>query len=887
MHIHVVTHELASQGDALFFQLSNIRLGPAGDLVAAEDHCGFIAHEAFQVLSRGGRQPVRFTGGEEEAFTHLGVPLYVTPGHFMRVQLFLPGALQPLCKDATYQQGYSERILLILLGKSVMAGAETEAHIMALVHKARSVHAVLSATPSPSGVGTVLNDVTAEAKRFLEDHPGARAGVADSDLCAVAAAGMLIDDWTTAQLAGLAEALVAECLHRRVKQALRGADAAQRYCLAWGLQGSASEDDRWLDQGLATHAAKELDLKFEGFNPFTASDELKTLEAKSPGKSAPKESGAKALMRIVCSGGQSDGLPKVRDWGMLRRQLPAWAELVARSGGIEMLFESLDKMMIKEEADQHAVLEPAASLLRTSECSCGLRDAFEDASSIARIATAACLPDVNHDRPIRLTVAEALQELVERRRKLCCAFPIAGAEFPKLDAHNRDSVREIWGAPANPLDKELHHKAKLRVSRRYMKVQMSMSMKEALTDKEYRKRGGKFSFPSPLDTFIRGLHRRTADLHQDWRVRLARDTSGDEARTEAVEEMLLRLRWDDDDTSARTKLSSIVGRIWDGLEGVDLTDKKPLSSALWLDDEGMMSTQTSCENAVKARDVDESTHKEAAWDDGSEDPYLEGDESTIAPSRDSGASETAALDSVGTTEAPMVPVIAAAEPPKSESTEGELHGGELESEVHGKEVAIEEVRIARDGNAYSLADFMSHYGDERGQWFWEEAHRSETTNVEEFAPAAVEETRPEAPDEVAAAPAVGSEALPLPAIQRETAMDADLLASFNSISEELRRNMERFIETWEAGSRLKLPPYLSTKQRKALHLWAEQNGLEHRSFGWARRRRLHLSVSGVRSDSAAQQASENPAQQPEEFDWDAWMDNEDQEDASDSGTEWD
>ena len=114
---------------------------------------------------------------------------------------------------------------------------------------------------------------------------------------------------------------------------------------------------------------------------------------------------------------------------------------------------------------------------------------------------------------------------------------------------------------------------------------------------------------------------------------------------------------------------------------MDLTDKKPLSSALWLDDDGMMSTQTPCENAVKARDVDESTHKKTAWVDGSEDPYLEGDESTIAPSRDSGASETPALDSVGTTEAPMVPVIAAAEPPKSESTEGELRGGELESEV--------------------------------------------------------------------------------------------------------------------------------------------------------------------------------------------------------------
>jgi len=38
--------------------------------------------------------------------------------------------------------------------------------------------------------------------------------------------------------------------------------------------------------------------------------------------------------------------------------------------------------------------------------------------------------------------------------------------------------------------------------------------------------------------------------------------------------MLLRLRWDDSDATARARLSEIVGRIWDGLEGVDLTGAK-------------------------------------------------------------------------------------------------------------------------------------------------------------------------------------------------------------------------------------------------------------------------------------------------------------------------
>merc|ERR1719401_143290 len=177
---------------------------------------------------------------------------------------------------------------------------------------------------------------------------------------------------------------------------------------------------------------------------------------------------------------------------------------------------------------------------------------------------AACLPNSRPDGSLRDAVASALRTAVERRKALVRAYPITGADFPNLDTHSAERVKEIWGAPAEPVDAALHRKAMLRVWRRTMRARITMTMKEALADKEYRKRGGKFAFPSPLDTFIRGLHRRTADLHEDWRNRLRRDTSGDEVRSEAVAEMLLRLRWDDSDAGARARLSQLVARIWDG-----------------------------------------------------------------------------------------------------------------------------------------------------------------------------------------------------------------------------------------------------------------------------------------------------------------------------------
>merc|ERR1712232_39917 len=205
-------------------------------------------------------------------------------------------------------------------------------------------------------------------------------------------------------------------------------------------------------------------------------------------------------------------------------------------------------------------------------------------ATVIAVAASACLPDAKPGQCLRHTVASSLRVLVERRKALVCKYPITGAEFPCLEEHSAESVADVWGSPANPVDSALHRKAMLRVWRRTMKARINMTTKEALADKEYRKRGGKFVFPSPMDTFIRGLHRRTADLHTDWRQRLQRDTSGDEVRAEAVAEMLPRLRWDDSDTRARAKLSHIVARIWDGLEGKDLTGMPPLSSALWHED---------------------------------------------------------------------------------------------------------------------------------------------------------------------------------------------------------------------------------------------------------------------------------------------------------------
>jgi len=139
-------------------------------------------------------------------------------------------------------------------------------------------------------------------------------------------------------------------------------------------------------------------------------------------------------------------------------------------------------------------------------------------------------------------------------------------------------MHEIWGEPAVPTDEALYEKAKQSVP-----WQGSVTLRAALANKAYRALGGRFAFPSRVDSFIEGLHRRTQDLHKAWVGGQARDDRNTSAslRRKAVAEMLLRLRWDDSDDGARARLIRILEQIWDRLEGREAAPAA-LASAIWV-----------------------------------------------------------------------------------------------------------------------------------------------------------------------------------------------------------------------------------------------------------------------------------------------------------------
>jgi hypothetical protein len=196
--------------------------------------------------------------------------------------------------------------------------SKTEVETVALLHKARAVHAILASTVVDGSGNTLLEDVIAEADYFIRD-PGALAKVAD--IYAVAAVGLLADGWDATKITLLGNAIAKECVRRRISYVLRGAGDAQRLCLAAALLGPAGSDESWLDQALPCQEGVELSLN--GVNPFDAPAQLEALESASPECWAPSSIGAVSLLSLLSSKHQ-DTSPQPKDLAMMRHQLIAW-----------------------------------------------------------------------------------------------------------------------------------------------------------------------------------------------------------------------------------------------------------------------------------------------------------------------------------------------------------------------------------------------------------------------------------------------------------------------------------------------------------------------------------------------------------------------------------
>jgi len=427
----------------------------------------------------------------------------------------------------------------------------------------------------------------AECEGFLNNPTGLRH---TKDLFAVAAMALLLN-WPSENVVRLARAVAHEALERLLAEAMWKRSEIERLWLGWALLGSSTSNDNWVEELLNAHPrSMPVVLRGQGYSPLTAASEME-LHSTETSTVAPRAAGLEAL-RSIFSQTSPAGVPSLKDCESILHVVIAWNQLRKEHPDLDHLWEGLDAIMVLD-ADGNNGVDNAAELAAQMETFATELPSISSAPVLRRVVVApqefllkmvhagvlhrSC--KVDHGK-VAASVADATRALVSRRIELVHNYPIQGAAAPKLGRHR---IREVWGGAATPCNETLYMQAKRNASARHPNSRLSVKM--AHVDKQYRALGGTFEFPGPFDTFIEGLHQRTYDLHAEWAKERSLSNDKDvhaNNREEAVQEMLLRLRWDDHDVKARAKLSFIIENIWDGLSGVET---KPVSSALWLSDE--------------------------------------------------------------------------------------------------------------------------------------------------------------------------------------------------------------------------------------------------------------------------------------------------------------
>lgn len=588
--------QLSDQGTALFFCLNAVEFSSDGTLDCASPvGSALVEHDIFALLSKSSTKEVQVstklpTSNQAESITHLGLPLYATLGHFLRAQLFLTEVLGRLSPGGVYVPGKSEYVSVRLLGHALASNLRTPRATaeksIAFLHQARSVSAILknAPVPSPSGEGgSLLAKVLKQAESFLVDVESQKQ---EQNLYCVVAIGIIaaVDAcWPRQKMALLGEAIVIEAVRRKVERAAKNLSDSERMRLAWVVLGPCDAQAKWLDVPL--EEGKHIPEQQADFDVLTAANDLEALEAKQPGEYSPREKGLVARLLSAPCPPAFGGTPPFAVLGALHTLLTRWgaaADAHRDSGG---LWKLLDELMTNDEGSSEALLCLENVLQRAERIAAmTLRDVLVDPAAILDVVARTYCGDLLPKRQerqgaessLRCDLASVIRTTVQKRADAAREHPIVGCAFPCARRPSPERMHRMWGAAATPRDRSLYNEVRSVVHRRH--ALEFLAVKDALTEKEYRRRGGIFAFPTPLDTFIPGLHQRTRDLHRDW-ARTRTMTEG--LREEAIDEMLLRLCWDDRDKRARRTLKKIIGQIWDGLE--NLPTGEPIPSALWVD----------------------------------------------------------------------------------------------------------------------------------------------------------------------------------------------------------------------------------------------------------------------------------------------------------------
>eukprot|EP01124_Arcella_intermedia_P029695 TRINITY_DN6350_c0_g1_i1.p1 TRINITY_DN6350_c0_g1~~TRINITY_DN6350_c0_g1_i1.p1 ORF type:complete len:571 (-),score=166.41 TRINITY_DN6350_c0_g1_i1:93-1805(-) len=545
-----------------FFHLQNFEYDTSREkVVSFKDGTGFISFEVFTSLKKyeikqqldvnpsikGAGQPVN----------NIWLPCYFTAEHFSRAILMLPDALGLLVYSdpLTYKEHYIG-IILQIIGQAffqmVKAEEIKEIEWVMFMHKVRSIYAIFQYHRNHKGQ-TLLEESSQRLTEFLRNPNNLNSSSTVYSLIGDALISLPPEMCRT-----FCAALLEDSLGKAMKEWLKDKKSREVIPVWLGLLGLSS---------LTENASKY------SINPSFAVAKIQTLKATLP------------------------SILDEKDGAKLFKALSSWSIVVNSHGGIGSVSDLLDSLFVNDDSKIVKQWNEILEELKNKKN----QEAFLSDEMLVSIVFQASLvgsslqqkgnwknptQDFNQILSDAVTFIDKYsqeeKQKILKRFELVKSHPISadieqgvcscGVKSMFLHTH----LVEVWGHEAQVDQPGLYRQCREQVLS--LAHYPTVAAIDAQTDKAYKKAGGTFTFAYG-DTFIPGLHRKTLDLLREWQG--SRGVSAKNPLVlEAVEEMLMRLRWDSRVPGAEKKLRDIVEFLWKAFLGIG-PRKSNIPSALY------------------------------------------------------------------------------------------------------------------------------------------------------------------------------------------------------------------------------------------------------------------------------------------------------------------
>eukprot|EP00005_Dracoamoeba_jomungandri_P004295 CAMPEP_0174258760 /NCGR_PEP_ID=MMETSP0439-20130205/7696_1 /TAXON_ID=0 /ORGANISM="Stereomyxa ramosa, Strain Chinc5" /LENGTH=1072 /DNA_ID=CAMNT_0015342387 /DNA_START=177 /DNA_END=3391 /DNA_ORIENTATION=- len=616
---HCDALEAAHDGDAHFFFLSAFEYDPNREkAVEVEDGLSFISLEAFTFLKHATMKKKKTTKISIPAVgcdvAGVWLPCYFTEHHFQTAKLLLPDALGLLLHHDPL--GYSSGDLMQIFevfGRTTVEkhGKERTEHDWTMfLHKIRSLWAVANESIDERDGQKYLDHSYKRVSGFL-NNPINREKTGLNSMYRLVADALLVDstnssfDWQIF-LQYLYLQIVGQGVHSLLK-----AKAISPLVLQRGLLGLGPQECESSEFEICSGLSKE----------FKSRDEMEEVLLKQSENTALIEQTVDYFLgslKGIEKEERRDGRMSVEEWSGLVSLVGCWHSAQQEFGGLHAIFSILDNLMTDENPEHQSSFDSLIGFLKSRS----IEGVDVDKEAVrGTLLQCSILPDLpSLLLAIQNSAATTIQTawwahshakriprgcpsqwkwvdpLVHPSRVSNAAFSfVIFSELRKMKVLEKKERKyrkilekrgeyavshciratlplnsmycwcgelftpahryKVWGNQALPDDPSLFEKARRMV----LKKQHYLSAVEidSQSVKQYYLLGGSFSF-APGDTYIPGLHERTKMLQIEWKRKGIRKPV--EA---AVEEMLMRLRWDKSVPGAKRRLSNIIAFLWD------------------------------------------------------------------------------------------------------------------------------------------------------------------------------------------------------------------------------------------------------------------------------------------------------------------------------------